>query len=191
MASDPQRRALTGTDEKIVLTLKQKSQCECSAQSRQRGSHRIDRATTLHHLVIDQMSDHFAIGFGFEFGALGLQLVTQLAKILNDAVVNDGNAISGMGVRIVLVWPSVSSPTRVPDPDRSVQRFAFQPTFQIFEFALRTPGRQAPSLQSGHARGVVTAILEPFESIDKLLGDRLTPENSDDSAHLTGPFEWI
>jgi hypothetical protein len=64
-------------------------------------------------------------------GALLLQFLAQLAKILDDAIVHDGEALGCMGVRIAFGRTAVSGPAGVPDPDPSFQRLLGETRFQI------------------------------------------------------------
>src|SRR5216684_4164760 len=99
------------------------------------------------------MRDHLGVGLRAEIGALFLQLLAQLAKVLDDAVVDDGETIGGMGVRVGFGGAAVSRPTGVPDTDRASERLAGKAGFEIAQLALGTAPRELPALQRGHAGG--------------------------------------
>ena len=122
--ADGERRALARADQKIVLAGEQKRQRKGAAQPRQRRLDRLDRRSAALHLLADQMRNHFGVGLGDEFGALGLQLAAQLDEILDDAVVHDREPFGGVRVRIVLGRTAVGRPAGVADADGSRQRLA-------------------------------------------------------------------
>ncbi len=65
------------------------------------------------------MSDDLGIGLGRELGAFRLQFMTQFAKILDDAVVNDRQFFRGVRMGIILGRAAVRCPARVTDADRA------------------------------------------------------------------------
>src|SRR5262249_36670865 len=110
----------------------------------------------------------------------------QLAEILDDAVVDDGKALGGVGVGVAFGRPAVGRPARVPDADGAGQRLAREPGFEVAQLAPRPPAGQPSPLPPGHPRGVVAPVFEPLERIDKQARDRFTPENTYNSAHASG-----
>src|SRR5436190_53254 len=135
------------------------------------------------HLLRDEMRDYFSVGFRSELGALLLQLVAQLAKILDNAVVHDGEAISGMGMRVAFGGPAVGCPAGVPDSDAAFERLVGKPRFKIAQLTLGAAPSDLAALQRGHPGGVIAAVFEPLERIHKQGCDRLTSENAHNSAH--------
>jgi hypothetical protein len=91
------------------------------------------------------MGDHLGIGIGAESRARFLQLLAQLAEILDDAVVDDGEALRGMWMRVMFGRSAVSGPTSVADADRAGEGFAREPGFEIAQLALGTPSRLSAS----------------------------------------------
>ena len=117
--TDRQRRTLAGADQQIVLAGEQECQRERATQPRQRPFDRFDRRRAARHFGGDEMRDDLGIGLGGEFRALAFKLAAQLAEILDDAVVHDGEPLGGVRMRIVLGRPAVGRPARVADADRS------------------------------------------------------------------------
>src|SRR5262249_16129040 len=132
------------------------------------------------------MGDDLGIGIGAERRAGFLQLLAQLAEILDDAVVDDGEALGGMWVRVIFGRSTVGSPARVADADRAGERLAREPGFEIAQLALGTPACTMPGFGSGDTGRVIAAIFEPLERIDEQAGDRFAAENSYNSAHASG-----
>ena len=71
----------------------------------------------LFDLLRDQMRDCFGIRIADKFAAALGQLLTQLAKIFNDAIVNHRDDVGGVRMRIVLSWPTMGRPSGVADAD--------------------------------------------------------------------------
>ena len=65
------------------------------------------------------MRDHFGVGFGRELGTLAFELATQLAEILDDAVVHHREFFGGVRMRVVLGRPAMGGPARVAYADRT------------------------------------------------------------------------
>ena len=61
------------------------------------------------------MQHDFGVGFGLEDHALTFQRFAQFAKILDDAVMHDGDALGRMRMRIVLGGPAVGGPAGMAD----------------------------------------------------------------------------
>ena len=132
------------------------------------------------------MRHNLAVGLGRELGALAFQLAAQLAEILDDAVVHDREALGGVRMRVVLGRPAVRRPAGVADADRARQRLARELLFQILELAFGAPARQHAMLERGDAGGIVAAIFEALERVDKQRRDRLAADDPDNAAHPLG-----
>ena len=183
---DRERRALARADEEIVLAREQKGERERTAQPRQRSRHGFRRRAAVLHLPRDQMGDHLGIGIGAERRARFLQLLAELAEILDDAVVDDGEALGSMRVRVMFGRSTVSRPARVADADRAGERLAREPGFEIAKLALGTPARKVPGFERGDTGRIIAAIFEPLERVDQQARDRFAAENSYNSAHASG-----
>ena len=129
------------------------------------------------------MRDDLGVGLGGELRAVLLQLVAQLAEILDDAVVDDRDPLGRMRMRVVLGRPAMRRPAGVADADvaRSGSRAAALPRLLSLPSARRRSSCAA--FERRDAGGVVAAIFEPLQRIDQLVRDRPSPENSDDAAH--------
>src|SRR5579872_503102 len=113
------------------------------------------------------MNDDFGVGLGREPDAFALELAAQFGKILDDAVVHDGDFFSGVRMRVVLGWAAMRGPTGMTDADRAGKRLAREPVLQILELALGAPPHELAVLQRGDAGGIVAAIFEALERIDQ------------------------
>ena len=185
--ADRERRALAGADQQILLALEQEGEREGAAQPRQRRRYRLDRRAALLHLLRHQMGDHLGVGLGAEFRALLLQLLAQLAEVLDDAVVHHRQPVGGMRMGIGLVRLAVGGPAGMADADDAHERLRAQLGLEVAQLALGAPAREPARLQGGDAGGVVAAIFEALERVDQLLRHRLVSENADDAAHKPSP----
>ena len=181
--ADRQRRAAARADQKIVLALEQEGERESALQPRQRGGDRVGRRKSLAQLRADEMGDHFGVGFGREFRAASFSLGAQLAEIFDDAVVDDRDAVGGVRMRVDFVRTAMGRPARVADADLAAERLLVQPLLEIAQLALGAAAREMAIFQRGNAGGIVAAVLQPLERIDHQAGDRLTADNSNNSAH--------
>ena len=131
------------------------------------------------------MSDHFGVGLGREFRAFLLQLLAQLAIVLDDAVVNHRETIRGVGMRVALVRLAMRRPARVTDTRLALERLLLKLADEVGELAFGAPARQPPRFQRRDAGGVVAAIGQILQRIDELHRDWLAPEYADDPAHAS------
>src|SRR5262249_61494066 len=95
------------------------------------------------------MGDDLGIGIGAERRAGFLQLLAQVAEMLDDAVVDEGEALGGMRVRVMFGRSAMSRPAGVADADRAGERLAREPGFKIAQLALGTPARKVPGFERG------------------------------------------
>ena len=82
----------------------------------------IDRLDALTEQIVDQMQHDLGIGLGAEDRAFFLERLAQLAKVLDDAVMHDGDALGRVRVRIVLGGLAVGRPAGVTDAGVAGQR---------------------------------------------------------------------
>ena len=112
-----------------------------------------------------------------------LQLVAQLAEVLDDAVVDDRDALGRMRVGVVLGRPAVGGPAGVADAGLAARAALREPRLEVRELALGAAALELAALERRDAGGIVAAIFEPLERIDQLLRHRGASQNADDAAH--------
>src|SRR5208337_1965527 len=88
-----ERRAAPRADEEILLALEEKHQREGASQALQSPSDRLARRRPALQLLGDEMRDGFGVRLARENMTLGHELLAQLAKILDDAIVDDGDLL--------------------------------------------------------------------------------------------------
>jgi hypothetical protein len=181
--TDRERRAFARANQQILLAGEQEGERKSPPQPRQRRLDCLDRRQPVCDPVGDQMSNDLAVGLGGELGALPFQLPAQLAEVLDDAVMHDGEPVGRVRMCVVLGRASVRGPTGVADANRAAERLEREHCFQILELAFGAPPREDTVLERRHAGRVVAAIFEALECFDELRGDRLAADDSDNAAH--------
>ena len=121
--SDRKRRSLARPNDQVFVAFKQEGQRKRSLQSRQRGAYRLYRLATFLQLLVYKMGDHLGVCFGDKARPCPLKLVTQLAMIFDDAVMNDRNAINRVRMRVLLIWTAMGCPSRVANAYAAGKRF--------------------------------------------------------------------
>src|ERR1041384_8656223 len=106
------------------------------------------------------MGDDLGVGLARKRRAGLLELVAQLAEILDDAVVHHRDAVGGMRMGVALGRLAVGRPAGVADADGAVERRLAQPAFQVAKLALGAPPRQRAAFKRRYARGLRAAIFE-------------------------------
>ena len=184
--TDRERRALSRSDQQIVLAGKEKRERKSPTQLLERGRNGVFRRLAAFHFLRDEVRHRLGVGIAGKFAAAFGQLLTQLAKIFDDAVVYDGNQIGCVRVGIVLGRSAMGRPACMTDADRATERFAIETILERTELSFRTPAAKHAFLKRGDTGRVVAAIFEALERIDQLTRNRPVPENSDDPAHPPG-----
>ena len=133
---DGERRAVPRADELVLLAGEQEGEREGAAQARQRRGDRLRRGAPLAHLEGHELRHDLGVGLGLEDDALALQLGLELAEILDDAVMDDGELLGRVRMGVDLVRLAVRRPARVADADRARQRRLRQLQLEVAQLAL-------------------------------------------------------
>jgi hypothetical protein len=148
--------------------------------------HRLAPAKAVATVLCDELGDDLGVGLRREGGATGDQLVLQLGKVLDDAVVHDGNAIDEMRMGIGLGRRAMRRPACVGDADRAGERFFGEALFEIEQLAFGAAAHQLAVDDGGNAGGIIAAVFKALQGIDEAAGNRLVSDDTDNSAH--GPL---
>jgi hypothetical protein len=90
--ADHEGAAVAGAQDEPVLALDEHAQGIGALDLVERRLEGRQRRVTGAQRVVDQVGDDLGVGVAFEDAALGLELRAKLGEILNDAVVNHGDA---------------------------------------------------------------------------------------------------
>jgi hypothetical protein len=96
---------------------------------------------------------------------------------------DDGDTVRCMRMCIRFGRSAMCGPARVADAASPRQRLFSQFLFEILEFALGAQSRVLSSFQRCNAGGIVTAIFQTLQCIDKLFRDWTFAKYSDNSTH--------
>ena len=118
------------------------------------------------------MRDGLGVGLADELASLFGQPLTQLAKILDDAVVNDRNDIGGVRMSVVFVRSAVGRPTGMTDTDIAPKWFAIEPRFKRAQLAFCATTTECAVVERSNAGRVITSVFEAFKGVDQLLCNR-------------------
>ena len=185
--ADGERAAVTRADHQRGLAGENEPQRERAFEALQRDAGRFFGRHAFFDVLRHQMGDHFGIGFGDELGALGFEFAPQLLEILDDAVMDHGDLVGRVRVRVALVGRAMGRPARMADADGAGNRLIDQPHFQIGKLALGAPPLDLAVDQCGDARRIVAAIFEPPQPFDEQGGDFVFADDADDAAHGLAP----
>ena len=91
------------------------------------------------------------------------QFVPEFLEILDDAVMDDGGAVGGVGVGVFLVRHPVGGPAGVADAGGAVNRLGGDFAGQVLQLAFGAAALDAAIHQRRDAGGIVAPVFEPFE----------------------------
>ena len=137
----------------------------------------------------DQVGEHLGVGVGRERHAGVLELLAQLGRVLEDAVVDHRDAPGGVqvGMRVAVARLAVRGPAGVGDAGRAGQPLG-QARREPAHLALGLVRAQGAVLDDGDPRGVIAPVLQPGQSFDEHRDGVLAPHIADDPAHSSIPF---
>src|SRR6476661_753788 len=104
------------------------------------------------------MCDGLGVGFADELASFFGKPLAQLAKILDDAVMNDRNNIGGVRMSIVFGRSAVRRPARMTDADIAPKWLAIEPRFKRAQLAFRATPAEHTVVKRGNAGGVIAAV---------------------------------
>ena len=87
-------------------------------------------------ILCQKLCNHLGIGLGNESRALSDQRFLDLGKVLDDSIMDNGNAINKMRMRIGFIWHAMRRPAGMRNPDITWQRLSRQPCLQIEKLPL-------------------------------------------------------
>src|SRR4051812_36075162 len=132
------------------------------------------------------MRDDFGVGLGLELVALRDQALFEGEVVLDDTVVDDDDVALAVAVRVgvFLGGAAVGGPTGMADPIFAVDRVELNGLFEVAELALGAPdGELVVVAIDRQARGIISAIFEPFETFQNDRNGALCSDVPHDSAH--------
>jgi hypothetical protein len=165
--------------------LREHSECVCTFELRDGGAHCAEQVAELLFVIVNAMRDDFGVGLRSELVAELGQLVAQLLVVLDDAVVNDGNAVArDVGMRVAFRGHAVRRPAGVRDAEMAIDRRLVERVLEHPDLADGAqPAHLAAAVQDGDAGRVVTAVFQAAQALDQDGNDVSISDRADDSAH--------
>jgi hypothetical protein len=105
--------------------------------------------------------------------------------VLDDAVVHHRDVASDVRVGIRLARSSVSGPARVTDAGRSRELLVLDGPNQVVELPYRADDFDSLSVVNGQPGGVVTAVFELSQPVQKHRRSVFRSDVADDAAHVS------
>ena len=135
------------------------------------------------------MRQHLAVGLGTEGDAGALKPGAQCRSILDDAVVNNRNAVRPVAMRVgVLVARlAMRRPARMRDARRTLEAVR-QQLFQLANPALALGQAQLAHMGDRDSGRVVAAIFEPVQPLHQDRRRVALADIADDAAHARSPL---
>ena len=135
----------------------------------------------------DEVGDDLGIGLRGELDPFGHEARAQRRGVLDDAVVHhrDGAVRAQVRVGVGVVRRAVGCPSRVSDAQLAAKPFG-ENRFELGELAGRLVDAHRAAGDQRDARGVVAAVLEPFQARHQDRSGGPVADVSDDSAHGAG-----
>ena len=136
----------------------------------------------------EHVGEHLGVGVGGE--GLGGEAGAEGLEVLDDAVVDDGDAAGGVevGVRVAVARFSVGRPTGVADRGGGGRELALGVLDEGVELAGGAGDVEfAVVLDQGDARGVIAAVFEAAEAVEHDRTGRALPAVANDSTHAATP----
>ena len=181
--ADDERRAAPCADQHVLFAVEQEAERERTLEASEDRLDRVLRGLPAFEFPGDEMADRLGVGLALEGDALGLEFGLELAVVLDDPVMDDGEPLGGMRMGVGLGRCAVRRPAGVADADRALQRLGLQSVEEIDQLALGAPAGQPAVLQRRDAGGIVAAVLQPFQRVDEAIRHRLAADDPDDSTH--------
>jgi len=138
------------------------------------GAHGLEQVARRPQVVVDAVRDHLGVGLGGELVTLARRLGAQLLVVLDDAVVDDRDAVPGdVRVGVALARHAVRGPAGVRDAEAAVLRFP-EPLTERPGRATHRSGQAIPRAGRGEHRRkpiVQQAVLQaPRQQVVQVAG---------------------
>src|SRR5690606_1626622 len=179
-----QRATHSGAVQCVGLVLVDYPQCVSTVELGQGGAEGAEQVLFLAVVMGQQVGDYFGVGLRGEVVAQLLELLAQLVVVFDDAVVDYGQPLGHMGVRVVFGGFAVGGPAGVGYAQVAVNGRSFQGIFQLDDLAdCAGPFDAVAGGQDGDAGGVIAAVFETAQTFYEDGGDVAFGDGAYYSAH--------
>jgi hypothetical protein len=181
--ADRERRAVAGADHQIREAREDQGERIGALQPLEAGGGGLLRRHAALEIEVEQLSHALGVGLGRELLAFRLQLGAEGDVVLDDAVVDDGDAGRTVGMGIALGGRAMGRPAGMADARRAGEGPALEHGGEIAELALGAAAIDAGAVERGDAGAVIAAIFEAAERFEDERSRRACAQDADDTAH--------
>ena len=187
-------RALTGDDQDVRLLLADHGDGVGAPHLPQRRLHGGLEVAVVQ--LADQVHQHLGVGLRFEGVALLLEVGLQRDVVLDDAIVDESDAVTvrlivAVRVGVADARLAVGGPAGVGDTHGAGKLLPLAEHLLQHPDPPRRPRHVDPAVDDGQACGVVAAILQPLEPLQQERLSRLVADIRDDSTHWRTPSSRV
>ena len=152
--TDDDRRTIADGDDLFRVVGGDRDEGKEASHVQQRLPGRVFERAAAVHVLFDEVSDDFGVGFGDERVAELLELALQVEVILDDAVVNDDDLAGAVLVRmcVLLCRPAVRGPSRVSDAIHTFERLGVDHLLEVDKLARAAAPVNLAIAHDRHAR---------------------------------------
>ena len=148
--------------------------------------HGLEEVAAPGQVIVNAVRDDLGIGVRGELVAGALEFGPELLVVLDDAVMDDRNAVArDVRMGVLLVRHAVRRPARVGDAEVAGSRMRGQGVRELRHLAHGAQARdRGAAVQDGDAGRVIAAVFEAPQALDQDRDDVPVSNRSDDAAHV-------
>ena len=183
--ADGERRPLPGAEQQAGVAGEDRGDGEGAMHPLQRGGEGFGRRQPVGQQAVEQADEGFRVGLGLEHRAAALQVGAQLGVVLDDAVVDHGDAVGRVRMGVALGRRAMRRPAGVADAGGAGQGLAIQRRGEVAELALGAASLDAAIEQGGDAGAVIATIFEAAERAQQQRRRLGQPDHAHDATHAS------
>ena len=187
--ADYQRTVLFGGEYLIRMVAHQHRDCIGAAHALYDLQHRLKRVSVIE--AVKKLSENLGIGLRFELPALLFKLGFQLKIILNNAVVDEGDAPARarVGMGVCIGRRAVGRPAGMTYTNASLRAADFvELLLKVAYSALRLDSGYLSVSAYGNARRIVTSVLQLLQTVNQYRRRTVISNVTNNSTHILFSF---
>ena len=189
--ADDHRAALAREDQSFRVGFAGHHQGVGTLELRHRRTDRLEKIADSLEMMVDAVGDDLGVGLAGEGVAELAQFLAQLVVVLDDAVMDDREAvIRHVRVGVAFARDTMGRPARVGDAQAALGRGLVDGVLEDPDLAHRAHALEvAGGVQHGDARGIVAAVFEPAQALHENGNDVALGDGSDNATHAGKTLE--
>ena len=133
--ADDNRCGVLRSEDCVGLAFTESDDGERAFEPPQRRTRRFAEGPPLPEVLVDQMRDHFGIGFRAEHPALSREFMAQLQVVLDDAVMDHDDLAGAVRMRVFFRRTAVGGPARMAHAHGAVHGLGVQQLIEVAQLA--------------------------------------------------------